>query len=344
MSYGGHSPKVSNLINGAGLRVLNPALVRTGLGLGTMATQNSNSVSITGGSMSGVAMSGGSITNSTISTSITATLGSVNASGTITSANFVGTNSLVLNPNAFFVASNKGYNFNATLTSEMVSFLDGTNITSCTGVVACSSYTYLDCPTDLGCIADAGVDCAAITDEGDCSAAGCTPEYTPTSCSVFTDETSCNAQSPCSWDGTDCLGTYDVYSGCGGDTSSCSGSGDCTTLTTDCTDYTGCSVTSQIDVTLPSPSDGQLKTVINISLTNSDANVYCPSGVKYWDGTISKTLASFADGLNLVGKTLSRDCAEFSDEYSCVSAGCSWDGTVCSGSWNDTRWMKYATI
>ena len=57
--------------------------VRTAIGLGTIATQNSNSISVTGGSLSGVSLASPSIITPTITTP--AITGGTLTSGTITS-------------------------------------------------------------------------------------------------------------------------------------------------------------------------------------------------------------------------------------------------------------------
>lgn len=339
MSHGTHNPKVANILNGAGLRVLNPALVRTALGLGTIATQNFTAVTITGGS----------ITSASISTSLTATFATINntvlnASNNVTTPTVNLSSAFLMGQNSYFRASNRLYTTNGSLGNEMLSFVNGEGNVSCDGTVDCGSYDYENCPTDYGCVADAGVDCAAIGDEGECISSGCTPNYGTESCSIFTDEESCNAQSPCSWNGTDCEGDYEVYIDCGGSTASCTGDGDCGLVPlVDCATITGCSEYTSISLTLPDPIDGVLKAVININ-GSVPAIISTPDNTTFWDGSTSKTLSSFGSGLNLVGYNIAADCAGL-DETACgENDGCSWDGSECTGTYYNKRWFKYATI
>lgn len=263
--------------------------------------------------------------------------------------------------------------------------LDATNASACTGTPTyqCSDYNNeTDCTADSShggnCTWFGGNDCSVYNyeygmygcasqsgcsvDTSSCSGAGdsfscyaqndsyggsCAWNGTPNDCSVFTDETSCLAESGCGWDGSSCSGTYYTYS-CDGtyNTGTCSGfygancSGSTVTCgqynnSTDCGLETGCTWSSVLNATLPNIDTCLDRDywLYNDSSTGADS-VIIPYGSQTIDNTSSYTLANYKDGIHISPYITNGNCSTFGDETTCLSySGCNWDGSACSGTY-----------
>jgi hypothetical protein len=146
------------------------------------------------------------------------------------------------------------------------------------------------CNAASGCAASPSGSCSGLPDESTCNAynsQGCTTNYGDCHAWDSTDQATCEATSPCSWDGgsnlcngtyysscsgsyyvapNDCTGTYSGLNGiclgsydigtCSGTGGTCDGTALCSNLTPSgsgvCTGYAGCSWVNGLTITLPS--------------------------------------------------------------------------------------------
>ena len=220
----------------------------------------------------------------------------------------------------------------------------------------CSVYNYeygmYGCASQSGCSVDT-TSCSGAGDSFSCYAqndsygGNCAWNGTPNDCSVFTDETSCLAESGCGWDGASCSGTYYTYS-CDGtyNTGTCSGfygatcSGSIVTCgqysnSTDCGLESGCTWSSVLNANLPNIDTCLDRDywLYNDSSTGADS-VIIPYSGQTIDNTSSYTLANYKDGIHISPYTTYGDCSVFGDETTCLSySGCGWDGSACSGTY-----------
>lgn len=354
---GGRSPKIPNVLNPSGLRVLNPTAVRTALGLGTIATQNSNSVNITGGSMSNVSatsltVNSGNMYGINLYYPYISNASELSASGATRLSGRVQTPPVIYTTNG------------ATLGNEMVSLMrpagGGGGICSGTPTDPCSSYSYNSCPTAIGCY-QSPVYCPDYNgDEAACLSYGCTPAYDtyycadsgwydeasctsnsgcsyspPVYCSDFTDEYSCTEGTGyyCSWtdDGmgnysctggeyssASCSGEYQVFNGnCEGDGGVCAGTASCASLSVG-------SCTSYAGCSVVSglsisiPVGHDGQHRIIKNVDPSNTDIFLTSYNKLQDGTTSKTLASYGDFVHIVFESRTIACSTlYTDESSC---------------------------
>lgn len=372
----GRSPKFANILNGTGLRILNPSAVRSALGLGTIATQNSNSVSITGGSMNNVSASSMSITNSNIYSSNLYSPYISNASE-LTVAGATKLSGRFQTPPVVYSSA-------ATLGNEMVSLMrpagGGGGLCSGTPTNACNTYSYGSCPTELGCYVSSVYCPDYYGDESACLSYGCSPGYDtyycsdsgwydegsctanvgcsyspPSYCEDLTDETSCTEGTGyyCSWDGASCSGgeyssascngEYYVFNGnCDGEGGYCDGTASCSGVSVgSCTTYAGCSVVTGLSITVPSGYTGQHRIIKNVDPSGTD--VYLTTTNTLQDGTTSKTLSNYGDFVYWIFEERTVACSTlYSDESSCNGdSDCYWvtgDPDYCEGTKNLSRW------
>ena len=269
-------------------------------------------------------------------------------------------------------------------------YLDSSLTAGCTGTtsVVCSAQTNgTDCNlyTALGCINAFG-NCIDFIDEESCNlnnppcgwvttapcsefnanetacttTAGCTANYEG-DCTVFGDETTCLANSGCSWDGscfgsyyTSCSGDYDITPYCsGGEYGSCEGTASCSNITdeTTCDALTPCVWGEQQIVFLPSLANARQNNMslkYAIKKTGGTGN----SIVKPFDtsatieGATEKVFSTVGDSIviHLFDKNI--PCASYTNETACNAIdGCTWntedpENPFCGGtptalpSWN----------
>jgi hypothetical protein len=187
------------------------ASFRTTLGLGTMATQNSNNVSITGGNMSGLgSVSGSSSSFTTANSTYVYTSYLFTGYGYANGSFSVGSTSY--GNHTFYEAGTLGEETAIVTTAGTLNgnythiLLDGTTAAACSGSAstACSTYTnYSDCSArsfhggcawnDIPCYTWSGTDSSTCTS----GHSGCTWETA--SCSGFGDSMTCTSYSGCSW-------------------------------------------------------------------------------------------------------------------------------------------------
>lgn len=224
-----------------------------------------------------------------------------------------------------------------------------------------------------------GTDCSGIGDEGTCgSTTGCSTNYSDcssyndnyggctgqsgctssssTDCSAYdgTDQSTCEANSGCYWDGmsncymtcsgsyyTGCTGTYytcngnyntgscsGTYgSGCTG-TSSCSGIDD----STNCGLETGCTWSSVLNLTLPDGESSPHRNywIYNDATGGADTIVY-PYAGQTVDATSSTVLSAYKDRIHIAYYKQTKDCSVY-NEGACTPSGCSKNYSYCS--WN----------
>lgn len=231
------------------------------------------------------------------------------------------------------------------------------------------STTFFDeasCNAQSGC-SWATSSCGSFPDESSCVAqSGCT--WNSSSCSAFDgDQASCESTSGCSWDSgsntctgvyaTSCSGVYPVGPCNGFFGSSCSGTATCSSITSSgpCAAESGCSWVTAATYTLQTTSEvnksntarmhyiknigasGTINVVAGvgdtlespIALTTGQRVLVHHHIVMLDCGTFStespctsQTGCTWSPGIV---------CSDYTDEPSCTSNGCSWDGTSCSG-------------
>jgi len=225
----------------------------------------------------------------------------------------------------------------ATLGDETFVLLDPTNAEVCTGTPsACSTYSSevaCNSHTGVGCSWFAGTSCSTYNgDVSTCSGTpGCTASQSTCSGANNTNSTVCTDQNnayggSCSYDTSTCPGisveaTCNSTTGCGWNYSDCSTANGgtesaCTSLGGTCSYTPGdCSAFSGTDsVTCTNARTTCYWTPGDCSAFSGGSESYCTSG---------HAGCSYTPG----------DCSVFSDESSCTGAGCSWDGSACSGTY-----------
>jgi len=216
---------------------------------------------------------------------------------------------------------------------------DGDAASSCSGTpstTTCSTYvsqgTCENYDSHGGCTWNAGSSCSAFdgTDESTCEAnTGCT--YETTSCSVFGDQSSCEATSPCTWDytgetcsaqtnGTDCtnVGCTPNYGG------------DCTSFSS--TDQGTCEANEGCVWSDPDCTGNYFTSC------DGDNSFYSCNG-DYFTGVCSGSYGAGCSG--------TATCTGINDSTNCgLEAGCTWstgmtltlpDGETCP---DKTWWIK----
>ena len=175
------------------------------------------------------------------------------------------------------------------------------------------------------------VDDSAIYADASTAACSGTPTY---SCSHWTNQTDCekwDAHGGCSWyAGSDCseFNNTDVttcesgHSGCTYDTASCSWIWD----ESSCNWQTGCSWTSHDCSVL---SEWSCWVTTGCTVNTADCSTF------NWN-------ESGCSGQSGCSVSSSNTCPSQMDEWSCVGAGCSWDGMTCTGD-NSTCTGTYFT-
>lgn len=198
---------------------------------------------------------------------------------------------------------------NATLDeNETMIYCDASNANVCTGTpTACNTYVTegtCNAHTTAGCSWFAGFDCSGFGDQSSCEAqSGCT--WGTTSCGGFTDQSSCEAQSPCAWVPNDCSSYVDQ--------GNCESNG-CTWNFSDCAtsffDESSCNAQAGCNWN-GSSCDGQY----NTSCSGSASTGNC-TGV-YPTGPCTGTYGAACQG--------TASCSNFTTSGSCATeAGCSW--------------------
>jgi len=197
--------------------------------------------------------------------------------------------------------------------------------------------------------------CSGYGDQSNCEANSCTWNFTDCVTSFF-DETSCNAQAGCSWDGVLCNGQFNtscVGGNCSGNlcngnynTGNCSGTyGVGCFGTVSCASYlssgpcsgeAGCSPATGSTWTLPVSSQASLG---NVSRFHYLKNIG-PSGtinVNAGSGdTLESSIALTAGQAALVHfYSRTSNCSEFVTEGTCTPSGCSWNPAVVCSSFVD---------
>lgn len=233
-----------------------------------------------------------------------------------------------------------------------------------------------------------GTDCSGLPDEGTCSSysgSGCTANYSDcstynddysgctgqagcsssssTDCSAYdgTDQSTCEANSGCYWDGMSncymtCSGSY--YTGCSGtyyacngnyNTGSCSGTyGAACTGTVQCGSYSssgpcaaeaGCAWSSVLVLTLPAmtsvpdrtyfiSNDSSASAITRIQVPTTTYPATTINGASYYD------LPRYKDGVHVAGAPPEyTQCSGVADESACnalASWGCSVQTNYCS--------------
>jgi hypothetical protein len=296
------SPKNANLLNGS-LRILNATALRASLGIGSIASQNSNSVSISGGSISNVNFSGGNYSGGNFSSGFLSNSTISNANSlSVTGATTLAGN-LRLTP---VIRSISG----SILGNEVVSLVklagSGGGVCSGTPTNPCSSYSYSSCPTVLGCYQESIYCPDYAGDESACLAAGCSPTYDSYTCSdYYTDEESCNSVEGCSWGGD---GTY--YCSDIEDEESCNSvGGDCYWVGDE---YSSCSDLSDEESCNSAGGDCYWN-------TDDEENQYC-GGDSYLSG-----------GNYCGGSTYGEGEGSCNGEFSEFNGGCEGEGGTCAG-------------
>jgi hypothetical protein len=213
-----------------------------------------------------------------------------------------------LNTNGSFAVRGTLKIANATLNeNETMIYCDASNANICSGTpTACSTYATegtCNAHSAIGCSWFAGNDCSGFGDQSTCEAqSGCT--WTTASCSVFTDQSSCEAQSPCAWVLNDCA-TYV-------DQGNCEGNG-CTWNFSDCSgfgDQSSCEAQSPCTWN-GSACEGQYNTSCSGTATTGNCTGNYPTG------PCTGTYGAACQGTALCGNlTTSGACA--------TEAGCSW--------------------
>jgi hypothetical protein len=375
----GRSPKFPNTINPSGMRMLNPAALRSALGLGTIATQNSNNVNISGGNISNANFNGGQFSGANLYYPYISGATSLSVSGNAT------LNSKLLTTPVVYTSNN------AVLGNEIVSIIRPVSDGGiCTGspTNACSTYSYDSCPTILGCSPTSvycpdyngnyetcisyGCTTSSTTlycsdyywyDESTCNTINASCTYTPPTyvdcATTYFDESSCNADPNCSgWqDGYYCAGSYESSpasctgsweewdGNCSGEGGYCSGTASCDSVPLEsCESYAGCDVIEGLTINVPSAENGQHRYIKSAAEDNTD--IFLNFSDKYQDGTNAKTLASYGNFVAIIFETRYVGCSTLYDnETACNNdSECTWntENSVCEGTKNESRWWDFS--
>jgi len=219
----------------------------------------------------------------------------------------------------------------------------------------CGSYSGSGCTQNYS-------DCSTYNDNysGCTGQAGCSSSSS-TDCSAYdgTDQSTCEANSGCYWDGMSncymtCSGTY--FTGCSGtyynctgtyNTGSCSGTyGAACTGTILCASYgssgpcaaeTGCTWSSVLNATLPDGETCPDRTywIKNDSSGGADVVILPYSGTTpatTIEKTTSLTLSNYQDGVQLAYFKQTYDCGNYVSSGTCTPTGCTANYANCS--WN----------
>lgn len=223
--------------------------------------------------------------------------------------------------------------------------------TDCSGLpdeATCNSYSGSGCTSNYS-------DCSTYNDNyGGCTGqSGCTSSSS-TDCSAYdgTDQSTCEANTGCYWDGMsncymtcsgsyytgcsgtyyDCTGTYNTGSCSGTYGSGCSGTSTCSGIddSTNCGNETGCTWSSVLNLTLP---DGETCThrnywIYNDATGGADTVIY-PYAGQTVNETTSYTLAAYRDWVHLAYYKQTKDCSVY-NEGACTPSGCSKNYSYCS--------------
>ncbi len=306
------NPKVPTIVTGRE-RYRDAAAItaaRAALGLGTMAVQNSNSVSITGGAATGLTnltASNGTITSLNTTSVYASYIGTTSgaASGAWSAGNlYVGNggfdNNGTTGLQAEFVTTS------GTISGNYTIVLLDASTAACTGTpstTACSTYTN-------------STDCTARDSHGGCS-------WNAINCYVWNgDESSCNANSGygCTWESASCSGTG-AY-----DQSSCESYSGCTWTN----NPQSCSVydSDQYNCQNTSGCSWNAETTADCSAFNGDQSTCeSTSGCSWSDPDCTGTYVSSPSY-----------CSGSYDSYSCdgtyYTGNCTGSGGYCSGTAN----------
>jgi hypothetical protein len=222
----------------------------------------------------------------------------------------------------------------------------------------CGSYSGSGCTQNYS-------DCSTYNDNysGCTGQAGCSSSSS-TDCSAYdgTDQSTCEANSGCYWDGMSncymtCSGTY--FTGCSGtyynctgtyNTGSCSGMyGTACTGTVQCSSYSssgpcaaeaGCSWSSVLNATLPDGETCPDRTywIKNDSSGGADVVILPYPGTTpstTIEKTTSLTLASYQDGVQIAYYQKTYDCSNYSTAGACTPTGCTANYSNCSYNTDD---------
>lgn len=219
------------------------------------------------------------------------------------------------------------------------------------------------CEANSGC-SWVGGDCANFngTDQATCETGhtGCTWNSGDNTCTGQYDEGSvCNGQYDVSCSGNLCTGNYATGSCTGVYGAGCMGTASCVGFVSQgaCEAETGCTWSTGIQLTLPtsaSANDGNIArvySIMNIGATGT-VTVVANTGdslqaaitlsTQYSERLLHHHRATASCNVYNSNQSSCESttgcswspavvCSSFSDEFSCTSAGCTWDGMACSG-------------